>query len=103
MKYYQYEASNLEEQLIEAKYLLDDTGKLIYVAMRRNVADPILKAHLEIIADKCPPEILENHRFLRSHESKVAEEELGFLTKERLVDLHRDLKFRLSEYARVQW
>lgn len=103
VRYYQYEASNLEEGLIESKFQLNETVKVIYAAMHRNVQNPALQAKLGMIAEKVPKDILEHHQLMRSYQSLVAEENLGQVTEDRLVQLHRDLKSHLSEYNRAQW
>jgi hypothetical protein len=102
-RHYQYEALHLEERLIESKYHLDEIVKLVYTAMNKTISDPVLQAELAVIAEKCPLDILEHHRCLKSHQSRGVEEELGVITEARLVRLHRDLKYSLSEYNRAQW
>lgn len=103
LKYFEYEASNLDERLIEAKYQLDETVKLVYTATQMYVPDPTLKAHIGVIEEKCPLDMMEHFRLMKASESKAAEDELGFITEERLVQLHRSLKYNLSEYTRASW
>mmetsp|Transcript_25895 Transcript_25895/g.45749 ORF Transcript_25895/g.45749 Transcript_25895/m.45749 type:complete len:439 (+) Transcript_25895:3436-4752(+) len=102
LRYYHFEASHLEERVIESKYLLDEIVKLVHAAMCKTIPDPVLQARLAVIAEKCPLDILEHHRSLKSQQSRGVEEELGEITEDRLVSLHRDLKSTLSEYNRAQ-
>lgn len=103
VRYYHYEAPHLEEKVIESKYLLDEIVKLVHAAMCKTIADPSLQAKLAVIAEKCPLDIMEHHRSMKSHQSRGVDEELGVITEQRLVMLHKDLKSTLSEYNRAQW
>jgi hypothetical protein len=102
-RFYQFEAFVLDESVVDSRYHLDETVKVIYTAMQRAITDVKLQAELATIVEQIPLDILEHHRCIKSHESRAAEDALGEVTEERLVELHRDLKRNLSEYTRAQW
>ena len=100
LKFMQFRATVIDEGLIETKYQLDEIVKLVNAASYHINGNPQLMSQLEVVAGKCPLEYIEHHRNMQTHNSRDAIEQLGVITEEKLIDLHKNLKKTLGEYRR---
>lgn len=93
----------LSEEMIEVKYSLDETVKLLNAASYLLPKNSQLQEQLNFILSLCPIEILEHQRAMQSHLSKDAAGQLGNITEDTLVKLHKEIKVNLSEYNRSKY
>jgi hypothetical protein len=66
LNYYWYELSELDETMIDTKFKLDEQVKLIHAASYRLPSDSDLHPYLEQVIAKCPVEILEYHKQMKT-------------------------------------
>ena len=93
----------LSEEMIEIKYALDETVKMLNAASYLLPRDSELQENLNFILSLCPIDVLEHQRTMQSHLSKDAKSQLGIINEKTLVQLHKDLKGNLSEYNRSKY
>lgn len=93
----------LSEDMLEVKYSLDETIKLLNAASYLLPKSSDLQENLNFVLSLCPLELIEYQRSVQSHLSKDAASQLGQITESTLVNLHKSLKDQLSEYQRSKY
>ena len=102
LKYLQYKATVLHEDVTEAQFQLNEVVKVANAANFRNSTDKDTAHCVSIIIEKCPLDLLEHHKAMGTHNSRDAAETLGDMSESRLIALHTELKTALNDYHRSQ-
>lgn len=96
----QFRAVVIDEGIVDTKYQLNEIVKLVNAASYHISGTPELRPQLYMIISKCPLEYIEHHKAMQTHNSRDSIEQLGLITEEKLIDLHKNLKKTLAEYRR---
>ncbi|OMJ72452.1 hypothetical protein SteCoe_29108 [Stentor coeruleus] len=95
--------SFMSEDMVETKFALDEIVKLVNAASFLLPKNSELQENMNFILSLVPIEMIEHQRAMQTQLSKDAANQLGKITLERLVSLHKDLKDTLSEYQRSKY
>lgn len=96
-------ATIMSEDMVETKFALDEIVKLINAASFLLPKNSDLQDNMNYILSLIPGDMLEHQRAMQTQLSRDAATQLGELTLNKLVKLHKDLKDILSEYQRSKY
>mmetsp|Transcript_9486 Transcript_9486/g.18310 ORF Transcript_9486/g.18310 Transcript_9486/m.18310 type:complete len:552 (-) Transcript_9486:1781-3436(-) len=89
-KYLQFKASKLSETMNDAKFALSECMKKVNAARKLTRGDKELERCVNIIAEKCPADLLEYHNANRTHENPEILQKLTPIDRKKIVQIHCD-------------
>ena len=102
LKHAYFQASQLDESVDELKHKLHDIVHMIKLAVASVHAESQLLPIVHILLAKCPPEAVQEANGLKELERNYLTQELGDITRKRLIALHSDLRNTINDLNRAQ-
>jgi len=102
LKHAYFQASQIDETVEELHHKLHDVVHMIKLAAAAVHTESQLLPIVQTLIAKCPPEAVREANGLKDAERSYLTQELGDITRKRLISLHSDLRNTINDLNRAQ-